>query len=42
MLKNIIVVIVIFLAVYYAYTAYQGGDGIVPTVATDLPPLTSE
>ena len=43
MLKNIIVLVIIFLAGYYAYSSfYQGGDGIVPTTASDLPPLTSE
>tara|TARA_B100000795_G_scaffold167141_1_gene125767 strand:- start:332 stop:460 length:129 start_codon:yes stop_codon:yes gene_type:complete len=42
MLKNIIVLVIIVLAGYYAYSSYQGGDGIVPTVASELPPLTSE
>jgi len=42
MLKNIIVLIVVFLAGYYAYGMYQGGDGMAPTDASDLPSLTSE
>ena len=42
MLKHIIVLVIIFLAGYYAYSFYQGGDGISPTVSSDLPPLTSE
>jgi hypothetical protein len=42
MLKNIIVLVIIILAGYYAYSFYQGGDGIVPTTASELPPLTSE
>tara|TARA_B100000795_G_C22550659_1_gene342383 strand:+ start:366 stop:494 length:129 start_codon:yes stop_codon:yes gene_type:complete len=42
MLKNIIILVVIVLGGYYAYSSYQGGDGIVPTSASDLPPLTSE
>ena len=42
MLKNIIVLVIIFLAGYYAYSFYQGGDGIAPTTSADLPPLTSE
>jgi len=42
MLKNIIVLVIIFLAGYYTYSFYQGGDGMAPTVSSDLPPLTSE
>ncbi|MDA9210989.1 hypothetical protein N9O74_02485 [Methylophilaceae bacterium] len=42
MLKNIIVLVIIFLAGYYAYSMYGGGDGIAPMDASDLPPLTSE
>ncbi|MDB4039949.1 hypothetical protein N9489_00675 [Methylophilaceae bacterium] len=43
MLKNILVLVVIVVAGYYAYSSfYQVGDGIVPTAASDLPPLTSE
>jgi hypothetical protein len=42
MLKNIIVLVIIALAGYYAYSYYQVGDGIAPTVSSDLPPLTSE
>jgi|TARA_B110000971_G_C19735608_1_gene375114 hypothetical protein len=42
MLKNIVVLVIIFLAGYYAYSFYQGGDGIAPTVSSELPPLTSE
>jgi hypothetical protein len=42
MLKNIIVLVIIFLAGYYAYSMYQGTDGIAPTTSSDLPPLTSE
>ena len=42
MLKNIIVLIVVFLAGYYAYGMYQGGDGMAPTYAADLPSLISE
>jgi hypothetical protein len=42
MLKNIIVLVIVALAGYYAYSFYQGGDGIATTTAADLPPLTSE
>ena len=42
MLKNIIVLIVVFLAGYYAYGMYSGSDGMAPTDASDLPSLTSE
>lgn len=40
MLKNIVVLVIIFLAGYYAYSFYQDNG----TVSTDanLPPLTSE
>ena len=42
MLKNIIVLVIIVLAGYYAYSFYQVGDGMAPTFASDLPALTSE
>jgi len=42
MLKNIVILVIIFLAGYYAYSFYQGGDGTAPTVSSELPPLTSE
>jgi|TARA_B100000809_G_scaffold217749_1_gene224059 hypothetical protein len=40
MLKNVIVLVIIGLAGYYAYSFYQ--DNGYESVDADLPPLTSE
>tara|TARA_B100001175_G_C18891611_1_gene349084 strand:- start:167 stop:289 length:123 start_codon:yes stop_codon:yes gene_type:complete len=40
MLKNILVLVIIFLAGYYGYSFYQGNGSI--STNADLPPLTSE